>query len=98
MSKGAVLTIEDVIEKSKSYLKEEDVRFIQKAYEFAEKAHAHQFGKSGEGYIVHPVQVASILIDLELDPQTKADGFLHDVVEYTDTSIEIINEDFEHKE
>src|SRR5699024_2188108 len=94
MSKGAVLTIEDVIEKSKSYLKEEDVRFIQKAYEFAEKAHAHQFRKSGEGYIVHPVQVASILIDLEMDPQTIAGGFLHDVVEDTDTSIETIEEEF----
>src|SRR5690625_7826450 len=79
-----IKTIEQVMKHAKTYLLEEDILFIQEAYDYAAEANAKQFRKSGEPYIVHPIQVASILVDLELDPSTIAGGFLHDVVEDTD--------------
>ncbi|HLS35409.1 MAG TPA: bifunctional (p)ppGpp synthetase/guanosine-3',5'-bis(diphosphate) 3'-pyrophosphohydrolase [Bacillota bacterium] len=89
-----IKTIEQVMKHAKTYLLEEDILFIQEAYDYAAEAHAKQFRKSGEPYIVHPIQVASILVDLELDPSTIAGGFLHDVVEDTDITIEQIEETF----
>lgn len=94
MAKGDMLTIEDVIERARLYLNEEDVAFIYRAYEFAEKAHKGQFRKSGEPYIVHPVQVAGILVDLKMDPVTIASGFLHDVAEDTSVTIDTIKSTF----
>lgn len=94
MAKGDMLTIEDVIERARLYLDEEDVAFIYRAYEFAEKAHKGQFRKSGEPYIVHPVQVAGILVDLKMDPVTIAGGFLHDVAEDTSVTIDTIKSTF----
>lgn len=94
MAKGDMLTIEDVIERARLYLDEEDVAFIYRAYEFAEKAHKGQFRKSGEPYIVHPVQVAGILVDLKMDPVTIASGFLHDVAEDTSVTIDTIKSTF----
>lgn len=87
-------TIEEVIKQAKNHLLEEDITFIQMAYEYAADAHSNQFRKSGEPYIIHPIQVASILVDLELDPSTIASGFLHDVVEDTDRTIKQIEETF----
>src|SRR5699024_3782012 len=87
-------TIEEVIEQAKIHLLNEDIDFIQMAYEYAAEAHSNQFRKSGEPYIIHPIQVAGILVDLELDPSTIANGFLHDVVEDTDRTIEEIEETF----
>src|SRR5699024_5693934 len=57
-------------------------------------AHEGQYRKSGEPYIIHPVQVAGILVDLDMDPETVAGGFLHDVVEDTDVTKEEIAEAF----
>ena len=54
---------------------------VEKAYKFAEQAHAGQVRKSGEPYFIHPVSVASILTDLMIDAPTIAAGFLHDTVE-----------------
>src|SRR5699024_8441956 len=62
--------------------------------EEAKKAHEGQFRSSGEAYIVHPVQVAGILAELQMDPATVAAGFLHDVVEDTEVSREEIIEQF----
>ena len=56
---------------------------IEKAYQLAKKAHGGQCRKSGEPYIVHPLWVAIILADLEMDKETIAAGLLHDVVEDT---------------
>ncbi|MFY4774794.1 RelA/SpoT family protein [Metabacillus sp. RGM 3146] len=94
MANEQVLTAEQVIEKAKSYLSDDHLAFIKKAYEFAEDAHKEQFRKSGEPYIIHPIQVAGILVDLEMDPSTIAGGFLHDVVEDTEVTLDDISEAF----
>ena len=94
MANDQVLTAEQVIDRTKAYLEDEDVVFIQRAYEFAKHAHRLQYRKSGEPYIIHPIQVAGILADLEMDPSTVASGFLHDVVEDTEASLQDIKEAF----
>src|SRR5690625_1162630 len=95
MSKGEILTIEQILAKSRQYLNETDVDFIYSAYLFAKDDQSEQFRKSGEPYIIHPVQVAGILVGLDLDPATIAAGFLHDVVEDTDITLEKITETFD---
>ncbi|WP_408869140.1 RelA/SpoT family protein [Brochothrix campestris] len=87
MVKEQNLSIEEVITKASRYLNEQHLQFITEAYEFARDSHAHQFRKSGEPYIIHPIQVAGILVDLDMDPNTIAAGFLHDVVEDTDVTL-----------
>ncbi|WP_217586817.1 RelA/SpoT family protein [Lentibacillus saliphilus] len=94
MAKDDVLTINDILTKARHYLPEKDVDFLRRAYDFAAEAHDGQFRKSGEAYIVHPVQVAGILIDLQLDAETVAGGFLHDVVEDTDITLDVLRETF----
>lgn len=94
MANDQVLTAEQVIDKTKAYLNGEDVELVKKAYEFANKAHREQYRKSGEPYIIHPIQVAGILADLEMDPATVSAGFLHDVVEDTNISLKDIQETF----
>ncbi len=61
------MTLDQVLEQASLYLDKKDVAFIRKAYEFAEKAHEGQYRKSGEPYILHPIQVAGIVVDLQLD-------------------------------
>ena len=61
MANDQVLTAEQVIERTSGYLNDEEVKFIERAYEFAKHAHRLQFRKSGEPYIIHPIQVAGIL-------------------------------------
>ncbi|WP_373761195.1 bifunctional (p)ppGpp synthetase/guanosine-3',5'-bis(diphosphate) 3'-pyrophosphohydrolase [Jeotgalibaca porci] len=75
-------------------MNESHVAFVQKAADFSEQAHSGQFRKSGEEYFVHPTQVAAILAELKLDPDTIATGFLHDVVEDTDYTLEDIETEF----
>ncbi|WP_421380101.1 RelA/SpoT family protein [Bacillus salacetis] len=94
MAKDQVMTPEEVVKRTSEYLPEEDVSLVQKAYEFAKEAHKEQFRKSGEPYIIHPIQVAGILADLEMDPSTVAGGFLHDVVEDTNITLEEIEANF----
>ena len=71
-----------------------DIAAIQAAYEYAEKAHRNQKRFSGEPYIVHPLEVAKILAQLELDPETIMAGLLHDVVEDTGITLEDIQVKF----
>lgn len=86
-------SFEDVLNICKKYLQEENLHLIEKAYKFAEKAHNGQYRKSGEKYILHPIQVAGILAELKLDCSTICAGFLHDVVEDTEfTLVDIENE------
>ncbi len=97
MAKDLVRTPEDVFEMCASYMNADHVNTIKRAYEVALMAHEGQFRKSGEPYIVHPVQVAGILAELQMDPSTVAAGFLHDVVEDTDVSREDIVNDFDEE-
>ncbi|OPJ56773.1 GTP pyrophosphokinase [Alkalithermobacter paradoxus] len=76
------------------YSPDSDLDFIIKAYNFAENAHEGQYRKSGEKYFVHPVEVAKILIELELDTITIAAGLLHDVIEDTKYTYEDIQKMF----
>ncbi|RDW21692.1 RelA/SpoT family protein [Oceanobacillus chungangensis] len=94
MAKDEIITIEDIIQLASKYLIAEDIAFIQRAYDFAKNAHSEQFRKSGEPYIIHPVQVAGILTNLEMDAETIAGGFLHDVVEDTDVTLVDLEEAF----
>ncbi|WP_413308547.1 bifunctional (p)ppGpp synthetase/guanosine-3',5'-bis(diphosphate) 3'-pyrophosphohydrolase [Bacillus sp. 1P10SD] len=94
MANDQVLTADQVIDKTRNYLNEEHVALVRKAYEFAKHAHREQYRKSGEPYIIHPIQVAGILADLEMDPATVAAGFLHDVVEDTNVSLKDIEAAF----
>jgi len=94
MANDQVLTAEQVIDRTKKYLNDEHAEFVRKAYEFAKHAHREQYRKSGEPYIIHPIQVAGILADLEMDPSTVASGFLHDVVEDTAVTIDDIAKEF----
>ncbi|QOQ53944.1 GTP diphosphokinase [Bacillus amyloliquefaciens] len=94
MANEQVLTAEQVIDKARTYLPEEQIEFVEKAYLYAQDAHREQYRKSGEPYIIHPIQVAGILVDLEMDPSTIAGGFLHDVVEDTDVTLDDLKEAF----
>ncbi|WP_298788055.1 bifunctional (p)ppGpp synthetase/guanosine-3',5'-bis(diphosphate) 3'-pyrophosphohydrolase [uncultured Marinococcus sp.] len=88
------MTIDEVMEKAGVYLSEANVAFLDKAYHYAEKAHQEQYRKSGEPYILHPIQVAGILIELQLDPDTIAAAFMHDVVEDTEVTVEDLEREF----
>lgn len=87
-------TKQEVIDLCATYMNQSHVAFVQKAADFAEEAHEDQYRKSGEAYFVHPTQVAAILAELRLDPDTIATGFLHDVVEDTPYSLEDIEREF----
>jgi GTP diphosphokinase / guanosine-3',5'-bis(diphosphate) 3'-diphosphatase len=95
MANDQVLTADQVIDKTRKYLNAEHVEMVRKAYEFAKHAHRDQYRKSGEPYIIHPIQVAGILADLEMDPATVAAGFLHDVVEDTNITLKDIESAFD---
>lgn len=85
---------EQLYEKAKTYMSEDDVNRLRSAYQFAQQAHEGQVRKSGEAYINHPVAVADILVDLGLDATTIVAALLHDVVEDTSVSLEEIEEAF----
>lgn len=73
---------------------EEDVEAVKKAYKVAYRAHDGQKRKSGEPYIIHPICVAIILAELELDKETIMAGLLHDVVEDTEATHEDLVREF----
>lgn len=75
--------IEDLIKIIEKYMTEDEVAFVMKAYEYAKAMHKDQKRKSGEPYIMHPVNVAIILADLDMDVETIIAALLHDVVEDT---------------
>lgn len=86
--------LQELIEKIKRYAPNGDLDLIEKAYYYGKKAHEGQLRKSGEPYFIHPIAVANILCDMELDMQTIAAGLLHDVVEDTEFTYEDIKKDF----
>ena len=101
---GAVKTMEDftspeqlyqeLIASVRKYHPSADISMIEKAYNIAYNAHKGQVRKSGEPYIIHPLCVAIILADLELDKETIVAGLLHDVVEDTVMTSEEIRQEF----
>lgn len=86
--------IEDLIKIVEKYMTKEEVAFVMKAYEYAKLMHKDQKRKSGEPYIIHPVNVAIILADLDMDVETIVSALLHDVVEDTPATYDDIKEMF----
>ncbi len=84
----------ELIEKIKTYHPSSDFSMIEKAYQLANGAHKDQKRKSGEPYIIHPLKVAYILAELELDMESIVAGILHDVIEDTEYSYEDISNMF----
>ena len=81
---------ERLIRKIRSYHPSDNLEMVQKAYQLAKKAHESQVRKSGEPYVIHPLEVACNLADLELDMESIVAGILHDVVEDTEYTLEDI--------
>ena len=91
---GQDFSAQEVIDLCAKYMNDSSLEFIQRALDYATEAHKDQFRLSGEPYIIHPIQVAGILAELQLDPSTIATGFLHDVVEDTDRTLDDIRNEF----
>ena len=88
------VTINDIINRRKKINWRTNTKLIMKAYNCALQSHGYQKRKSGEPYIIHPLQVAYILTEMGLDDSTICAALLHDVVEDTDVTIEDITKDF----
>ncbi|PDH17732.1 MAG: GTP pyrophosphokinase [Pelagibacterales bacterium MED-G44] len=89
-----MLNSEELINKVKIYNKFLDLERLNKAYDFAVKAHVNQKRASGDPYSVHPIEVANILTDLKLDSATITTGLLHDTIEDTHATYETIKGEF----
>ncbi len=87
-------TIESLTKRLESYLPEEQIALVRKAYYFARDAHEGQFRKDGDPYITHPLAVAGILTDMHMDGQSLAAALLHDVLEDCGVSKEKLVEEF----
>ncbi|MCI8376166.1 MAG: bifunctional (p)ppGpp synthetase/guanosine-3',5'-bis(diphosphate) 3'-pyrophosphohydrolase [Lachnospiraceae bacterium] len=85
---------QELIKSVRKYHPSTDISMIEKAYQIASRAHEGQLRKSGEPYIIHPLCVAIILADLELDKETIVSGLLHDAVEDTVMTTEEIVKEF----
>ena len=78
-----MIRYEDIAEALTSYLPEANLGLVQRAYLYSSKVHAGQTRKSGEPYLVHPLEVAYLLTELRLDEESIVTGLLHDTVEDT---------------
>jgi GTP diphosphokinase / guanosine-3',5'-bis(diphosphate) 3'-diphosphatase len=88
-------SINDIIDKTREYLTEDDLAKIQKAYVYAAKIHAGKYRLSGESYLSHPLAVADILATMRLDLSTIVSGLLHCVLhESTEASLEELKQLF----
>ena len=74
-------TIHNLVKRLKSYLDDDQIARVVRAYEFAERAHEGQYRRSGDPYISHPLAVANILIDMHMDHESLMAAMLHDVLE-----------------
>ncbi|GKQ42646.1 GTP pyrophosphokinase [Companilactobacillus sp. RD055328] len=95
MAQEKIYTPDEVLEMCQNYMNSSHVEFVNRAYETAKYVHKDQTRNSGEPYITHPVQVAGILAELKMDPETVAAGYLHDVVEDTKLTLGDIEELFD---
>ena len=94
MSEYKEVGIEDIISTVKKQKGRRDIKIIQKAYDYAKAKHGDQLRKSGEPYIIHPVQVAYTLSSLGMDDNTICAALLHDVLEDTDTTYADLEKEF----
>src|SRR5512139_1730761 len=85
MELAGKIRIEDILYRVESYLPEYDEDLLRHAYVFAAKRHQGQVRRSGESYLVHPLTVAWILAEMELDETAIAVGMLHDILEDSGT-------------
>jgi GTP pyrophosphokinase len=90
----ATRRFEDILDSIASYHPGADVALIQRAYMYSAKVHAGQVRKSGEPYLVHPLEVAYLLTQLRLDESSVATGLLHDTVEDTLTTLDDVRSMF----
>ncbi|MBR5152707.1 MAG: bifunctional (p)ppGpp synthetase/guanosine-3',5'-bis(diphosphate) 3'-pyrophosphohydrolase [Clostridia bacterium] len=90
----AIITLEQLLERIRSYYQSENLDSVIKAYQYAEEKHTGQVRKSGEPYVTHPAHVAYILADMELDLQSICAALLHDVVEDTAVTREDLVQEF----
>ncbi len=89
-----MIRFEDLLEKVREYNPDADFELLRRAYVFSALEHKGQVRHSGEPYLVHPLEVATILTEMKMDPVTIAAGLLHDVVEDTLTTTERIERTF----
>ncbi|MDC2806380.1 RelA/SpoT family protein [Leuconostoc suionicum] len=94
MAKTKHYTGPEVLEMVGQYMSESDTENVKKAYEWASELHKEQKRKSGEPYIIHPIQVAGILAELKMDTATVISGYLHDVVEDTTATLQDVRDNF----
>jgi GTP diphosphokinase / guanosine-3',5'-bis(diphosphate) 3'-diphosphatase len=86
--------LDELIRRAQAYNPQADIDLIRRAYEFSARMHAQQKRKSGEPYVIHPLNVALIIAQLKLDVPSIVTGLLHDVVEDTRTSLAEVQETF----
>lgn len=86
--------VDGLIKKAKEYLPENQIEWIQKAYEYAKKSHSWQIRLSGEEYITHPLKATEFLMEIKPDIQTIQASILHDVIEDTPITQEDIRINF----
>ncbi len=89
-----MLRLQDILHKVSDYNPSADVAIIQRAYDFAAKAHDGQLRRSGDPFVVHPLGVASTIADLKLDVPSVCAGLLHDCVEDTSATTEELSKVF----
>lgn len=94
MQEEKEITIQDIINKRKEHTRKIDTKLIMKAFHYAKTNHGDQCRRSGEAYIIHPLNVAYILADIGLDDSTLCAALLHDVVEDTEVTDSDIRQEF----
>src|SRR5947209_18288591 len=89
-----MIRLNDIVERVNTYRPEADLDLIKKAYVYSAKVHQGQVRKSGEPYLIHPLEVAGLLAELKLDEASIVAGLLHDTIEDTLAKPEEIHELF----
>ena len=89
-----MIRINDIIDKIADYVPEADLDIVKRAYIYSARVHEGQVRLSGEPYLSHPLEVAGVLADMKLDPESIAAGLLHDVIEDTSATPQEIKDLF----
>ena len=91
---AAVETIDGLCGRLTRYLEDQEIRQVRRAYLYSEQAHDGQKRRSGDPYIIHPLQVAEILSDMRMDHQSLMAAMLHDVIEDTGIAKDALQSQF----